>query len=131
MLSQKEEDNFELATRLRLDGIITTPGAPFEESDASEIDNLVARDVFNFERFNPITHRAIRLFKSRMVREVKNKSTKQGGGLFLPSVSEQRKQTWLSCAQTPNCLLEDPALILQCPAKDWAFAVRPRQRRSR
>jgi hypothetical protein len=42
----------------------------------SEIDNLVARDVFNFERFNPITHRAIRLFKSRMVREVKNKSTK-------------------------------------------------------
>jgi hypothetical protein len=59
MLSQKEENNFELATRLQLNGIITMPGAPFKESNASEIDNLVVYNVFNFKHFNPITHRAI------------------------------------------------------------------------
>jgi hypothetical protein len=35
------------------------PGALFEESNASEIDNLVVHNVFNFKRFNPITYRAI------------------------------------------------------------------------
>jgi hypothetical protein len=48
-ITKKEEDNLELAIKLRNDGVITTPGAPFEASDHQEISDLVGRGVFKFE----------------------------------------------------------------------------------
>jgi hypothetical protein len=53
--------------------VINTPGAPFEESDNIEVTDLIARDVVVFERFDPTKHTG-RLFKSRMVHEVKGKN---------------------------------------------------------
>ena len=76
ILLQKEENNFKLATKLQLDSIIITPSALFKESNASKIDNLVVCNIFNFKRFNPITYKAIWLFKFYIVCKVKNKSTK-------------------------------------------------------
>ncbi|KAM4062459.1 DUF1421 multi-domain protein [Hirsutella rhossiliensis] len=38
--------------KLRSDGIITSPGDPFEESDNKEITDLVGRGVFQFERYD-------------------------------------------------------------------------------
>ncbi|KAM4067661.1 transposase [Hirsutella rhossiliensis] len=49
-LTQKEEDAYALSIKLRNEGIITAPGAPFEESDNIEITDLVGRGVFSFER---------------------------------------------------------------------------------
>ena len=69
-LSKKEEDDRKLAIKLRNDGVITTPGKPFEASDAKEINDLVIAGVFNFELFNPAVHQG-RIFKSRMVRAIK------------------------------------------------------------
>jgi hypothetical protein len=73
-LTRKEEDDYALALKLRNDGVINTPGAPFEASDQKEIDDLVSRGVFSFELFDPTEHSRYRIFKSRMVREVKGKT---------------------------------------------------------
>ncbi|KAM4067897.1 polyprotein [Hirsutella rhossiliensis] len=40
-------------------------------SDTQEINNLIAQGVFEFIRFDPVAHKGQRLFKARMVREVK------------------------------------------------------------
>src|SRR5690242_4413500 len=47
-ITKKEEDDLKLAIKLRNDGVITTPGAPFEASDDQEIGDLVGRGVFKF-----------------------------------------------------------------------------------
>jgi hypothetical protein len=75
-ITKKEEDDLELAIKLRNDGVITTPGAPFEASDDQEISDLAGRGVFKFERYNDRLHNGIRIFKSRLVREIKGKTTK-------------------------------------------------------
>ena len=75
-MTKKEEADYELAIKLRNDGVITTPGAPFEASDEQEISDLVGRGVFEFELYDKELHGGIRIFKSRLVREVKGKTTK-------------------------------------------------------
>ena len=47
-MTWKEQDDMELSTKLRKEGIITTPGNPFEESQQQEIDGLIAKRVFEF-----------------------------------------------------------------------------------
>src|SRR6187551_1561828 len=74
-VSKKEQDDYELALKLRNDGVINEPGMPFEISDQKEIEDLVGRGVFQFVRYNAKRHAGIRIFKSRMVREVKGKTT--------------------------------------------------------
>src|SRR5271156_6930345 len=74
-MTGKERADQELSLELRKQGKITTPGAPFEASDKQEIDNLIGKDVFNFEQYDPIKHGGIRIFKSRLVREIKGKAT--------------------------------------------------------
>ncbi|KAM4061465.1 cwf18 domain containing protein [Hirsutella rhossiliensis] len=65
-LVKKEEDAYQLAIKLRDEGIITTPGTPFEESDSTEIDDLLVRGVFSFERYNEAKHGNHHIFRSRM-----------------------------------------------------------------
>ncbi|KAK1907868.1 hypothetical protein P3342_006198 [Pyrenophora teres f. teres] len=59
-ITRKEQDDHELAIKLRNDGI----------------SDLVGRGVFKFEQYNEKLHGRIRIFKSRLVREVKGKTTK-------------------------------------------------------
>lgn len=101
-LSKKEEDDLALAAKLRLDGIITTPGDPFEESDAKEINDLVGRGVFSFELFNQHNHGRHRIFKSRMVREIKAKSTKpyEKSRLVIQGYNDQGKEAILTQSPT-------------------------------
>ncbi|KAI1006957.1 hypothetical protein K3495_g1266 [Podosphaera aphanis] len=77
MLSAKEQFDMSLSLQLRKEGKITTPGKPSETSDKTEIDALISNNVFRFEKFNPSKHGGIRIFKSRLVREVKGRATKQ------------------------------------------------------
>lgn len=74
-MTAKEEADLNLAKQLRLEGRITTPGAPFEASGKHEIESLIARGVFQIEQYDPTKFRGIRIFKSRMVNEIKGKAT--------------------------------------------------------
>ncbi|EDU48780.1 conserved hypothetical protein [Pyrenophora tritici-repentis Pt-1C-BFP] len=65
-ITKKEQDDLELAIKLRNDGVITTSGAPFEASDDQEISDLVGRGVFKFEQYDERLHSKIRIFKSRL-----------------------------------------------------------------
>ncbi|KAK1990747.1 hypothetical protein LX36DRAFT_533684, partial [Colletotrichum falcatum] len=70
----KEDADYALAVELREKGIIKTPGKPFEESDHQEIKALIDRGVFHIVMFDERKHGGIRIFKSRLVREVKGKN---------------------------------------------------------
>ncbi len=72
-MTKKEEDDYQLALKLRSDGVINEPGFPFETSDQKEIDDLIGRGVFEFVR-RDMQDPSTRIFKSRMVREVKGKT---------------------------------------------------------
>ena len=65
----------ELSQKLRAQGAITTPGAPFEDSRKQEIDGLVAKGVFELVPYNPHIMDGLRIFNSRLVNEVKSKAT--------------------------------------------------------
>lgn len=75
-MTQKEKDNYKLSLKLREDGVITSPGGPFKESDKKEIMDLITRSVFRFELFDEDTHGNYQIFKSQMVREIKGKTEK-------------------------------------------------------
>ena len=74
-MTSKETADYELAKQLRKEGRITTPGPPFQASDKQEIDSLIARGVFRFEEYDPTKFGGVRIFKSRMVNEIKGKAT--------------------------------------------------------
>ncbi|OCK87909.1 uncharacterized protein K441DRAFT_591547, partial [Cenococcum geophilum 1.58] len=40
-----------------------------------EIDGLITRGVFKFKKYDPIKFNRVRIFKSRMVNEIKGKAT--------------------------------------------------------
>jgi hypothetical protein len=73
-LTAKEQADIDLAVRLRKDGVITTPGAPFEQSRKQEIAGLMARGVFEFKPYDS-TYDNTRIFNSRFVDEIKGKAT--------------------------------------------------------
>ncbi|KJZ69915.1 hypothetical protein HIM_10700 [Hirsutella minnesotensis 3608] len=111
-LTQKEEDAYELSIKLRNEGIITAPGAPFEESDNTEITDLVGRGVFSFERYDQMIHGNHHIFRSRMVREVKGKDTKpyEKSRLVVQGHSDFEKTTLLT--QSPTIQRVSQRLIL-------------------
>ena len=74
-LTSKEEDDIQLAIKMRKEKLITAPGKPFEASDKKEIDSLISNGVFQFVRFDRKIHGFNRIFGSRMVREIKGKGT--------------------------------------------------------
>jgi hypothetical protein len=74
-LTRKEHEDAQLAEKFRRKGKITTPGKPFELSNQTEINALIAREIFRFEQFDPVKHGNTRIFKSRIINEVKGKTT--------------------------------------------------------
>jgi hypothetical protein len=101
-MTKKEEADHELALKLRNDGVITTPGAPFEASDEQEISDLVGRGVFEFEQYDKERHGGIRIFKSRLVREVKGKTTKpyEKSRLVIQGYQDHGKEAILTQSPT-------------------------------
>ena len=61
--------------QLRKEGRIITLGAPFQVSDKQEIDGLIAREVFKFEKYDPTKFDKVRIFKLRIVNKIKGKAT--------------------------------------------------------
>ena len=49
-ITEKEKADRELAKQLREEGRITTPGPPFQASNKQEIEGLITKGVFKFEK---------------------------------------------------------------------------------
>ncbi|KAF7122850.1 hypothetical protein CNMCM5793_000960 [Aspergillus hiratsukae] len=75
LMTNKEQADMELSIKLRNEGVITTPGLPFEQSQNKEIKGLIAKGMFNFIQYDPAKHAGIRIFNSRLVNEIKGKAT--------------------------------------------------------
>ena len=74
-MSQKERTDYSLAIKLRQEGVITTPGEPFEKADANEIESLLGQGMIKPVIYNK-EFSGLRVFDSRLVREVKGKNEK-------------------------------------------------------
>ena len=109
--TKKEEQDAQLAIQLRKEGKITTPGRPFEASATQEIDNLLARGVFRFEEFDEDKHGGIRVFTTRLVNEVKGKTTQpyEKSRLVVAGHSDEEKHTILT--QSPTIQRSSQRLI--------------------
>ena len=102
-LSNKEKEDRELSLQLRNEGKITTPGQPFEASDQQEIDHLIGRGVFRFEQYDAGRHEGIHIFKSRMVNEIKGKTTEipyEKSRLVIQGYQDNGKEVILTQAPT-------------------------------
>lgn len=75
-ITEIERQDMELAIRLRAEGIITTPEAPYEHSQKIEIQGLVDKGVFSIGPHIPEIMEGMPIFPSRMVNEIKDKGTK-------------------------------------------------------
>lgn len=123
MMSAKEEQDRQLSIRLRGEGKITSPGDPFEASDKEEICALMANNVFRLEQFDPIKHGKMRIFNSRLVREVKGKGTDkpyEKSRLVIQGYDDDGKKVILTQAPTiQRCsqriiLALAPSLLKSC-----------------
>ena len=61
--------------KLRKEGKILTLRALFELSDQAEIEALIGNGVFKFEPYDTVKHGNSKMFKARLVHEVKGKGT--------------------------------------------------------
>ena len=111
-VTKKEENDSALAVKLRKDGIINAPGEPFEQSDATEVNDLIGRGVFVFELFEEEKYGGIRIFKSRMVHEVKGKETipYEKSRLVIQGYNDQGKEDILT--QSPTIQRASQRLIM-------------------
>ena len=99
---EKKVNDLELAIKLRNNRVITTPGEPFEASDAKEIEDLFDQGVFRFEKYDPTSHGGERIFKSRRVGEVKAVSSKpyEKSRLVIQGHNDKGKDTILTQSPT-------------------------------
>ena len=112
-LSGKEQAALHLSAQLRKEGKIKTEGAPFEIADQTEIDALIAQDVFRFELYDPVKHDGRRIFKSRLVREIKGQATDtpyEKSRLVVQGYGDDEKETVLT--QSPTIQRASQRLIM-------------------
>ncbi|RKF56341.1 integrase and RNaseH domain-containing protein, partial [Golovinomyces cichoracearum] len=55
-VSHKEQADRQLSLKLRREGKITAPGAPYEESDIIELEGLRNQEVMEFVTYDPNKH---------------------------------------------------------------------------
>ena len=112
-IARREDDDLQLAIRLRNEGVITSPGAPYEGSDAIKIDDLINRGVFSFEKYDKARHGGTHIFGSRMVREIKGKTTSkpyEKSRLVIAGYNDEEKYSLLT--QSPTIQRMSQRIIL-------------------
>ena len=112
-LSDKENADAALAVRLRKEGKILTPGAPFELSDQAEIEALIGNGVFRFETYDTAKHGKSTRFKARLVHEIKGKGTDkpyEKSRLVVMGYNDMEKQQMLT--QSPTIQRASQYIIL-------------------
>ncbi|KJZ80489.1 hypothetical protein HIM_00339 [Hirsutella minnesotensis 3608] len=107
--------HLDLAKRLRAEGKIKSPGFPFEAADTLELTNLLAAGVIVPEEFDVNKHGGHRVFKSRMVREVKGRNTAspyEKSRLVVQGYNDDEKRGILTQAPTISRPAQRVALAL-------------------
>jgi hypothetical protein len=102
-MTQKEMDDDALAKKLRRNGKITTHGKPFKESQRIEIEALIGNDIFRIEPYDPIKHGKFRIFKLRIVNEIKGKATNspyEKSRMMIQGYSDDGKKMVLTQSST-------------------------------
>lgn len=128
-MSHKEELDYDLAIKLRSENKIKTPGKPFEESDKSEIDNLILSGCIKFVKDSDYRGQDVTVFNSRLVHEVKDKSSKpfEKSRLVAQGYSDEKKYAILT--QSPTISRVAQRLIVAIAAclltgTDWVCFLR-------
>ncbi|XP_044715096.1 uncharacterized protein HRG_11364 [Hirsutella rhossiliensis] len=134
---QQQYDTFEcaaldLAVKLRAEKKITTAGRPFEASDDLEITNLLGAGVIVPERYDMNKHGKHRLFKSRMVREVKGygDDEKQINVTTAETNADTALQVnafGVAALQTDDTLLVGTTTFLQREDRELCFQAKPKK----
>ena len=111
-ITRKEQADQDLSLQLRQKGVITTLGKPFEASDRQEIDGLVTKGVFEFVPYNPVEHAGVRIFNSRLVHEIKGKTTVpyEKSRLVIQAYNDEGKEMILT--QSPTIQRASQRLIM-------------------
>ncbi|XMA09892.1 hypothetical protein WAI453_002683 [Rhynchosporium graminicola] len=102
-LSRLEKADLELSKKLRQEGVITTPGEPFQASDQQEIEGLLAQGVFEFVQYDHDKHAGTRIFDARFVRSIKGKSTPapfEKSRIVIQAYNDEGKQEILTQSPT-------------------------------
>jgi hypothetical protein len=93
-ITQKERDNAEFAVELQRESKIITPGKSFELLNQTEIEALIGNEMLYFKQYDSVKHKNIRIFKSRIVNEIKGKTTDfpyEKSRLIIQSYSDEGK----------------------------------------
>ncbi|XP_044717348.1 uncharacterized protein HRG_08856 [Hirsutella rhossiliensis] len=122
----------DLAVKLRAEKKITTAGRPFEASDDLEITNLLGAGVIVPERYDMNKHGKHRLFKSRMVREVKGygDDEKQINVTTAETNADTALQVnafGVAALQTDDTLLVGTTTFLQREDRELCFQAKPKK----
>ena len=124
-LTEKETRDRDLSIKLRAEGKITTPGKPFQLSQRTEYESLIARGVFVPIHKSDLRLKGQRIFKSRMVDGgVKGKETTkpyEKSSLVIQAFNDKGKKEILT--QSPTIQRVSQRLII-C----MAAAIRHLQR---
>jgi hypothetical protein len=102
-ITGKKRADQKLSLKLRKQSKITTPGTPFEASDKQKIDNLIGKDIFNFEQYDPVKYGGIRIFKSKLVKEIKDKAINapyEKSRLVIQGYQDNKKEIILTQSPT-------------------------------
>ncbi|EKD14183.1 polyprotein [Drepanopeziza brunnea f. sp. 'multigermtubi' MB_m1] len=75
LVTDKERRDHELSAKLRAEGVIKSPGAPFQESRAKELAGLIAQGILQVIPGTDLRAKGARIFGSRFVDEIKGKGT--------------------------------------------------------
>ena len=68
---QKKANDYKDSLKLRVKGKITALKSLFAAANEKEIFNLIACGIFRFKAYNDKIYGFIRLFKLRLIREIK------------------------------------------------------------
>jgi hypothetical protein len=143
-VTQKELENAQLAEKLRREGKIIISVKPFKLFDQTKINGFIGRGIFRFEQYNLIKHDGIRIFKSRIINEIKGKGTNksyeksrfmiQGYNndgkflMFTQSPTIQRFSQRILLAITPALLRKGMFLWLRNVTQAYTQSENPLQR---
>lgn len=74
-ISHRKRTNNKLALKRRYDGIITTPGDPFQMSEITEIEFLFVNKVLQSLQYNSNKYASVSLLRSCLLYEIIRKTT--------------------------------------------------------
>ncbi|EKD18830.1 hypothetical protein MBM_03072 [Drepanopeziza brunnea f. sp. 'multigermtubi' MB_m1] len=136
LVTDKERRDHELSAKLRAEGVIKSPRAPFQESRAKELAGLIAQGILQVIPGTDPRAKGARIFGSKFVDEIKGKGTptlyeksrivvqafqdKGKTRVLTESPTVQRAGQRLCCALAPS-LIKDYG----CQTDDVLMVVNP------